>query len=330
MLGPWWGQGEDADAVSLLTGIKAQDPNTTFAPGLHPDQPRAAGVRPGAGLPVDDGSPRRWPRPSAADQVVLALGETREMSGEAAARTDLDLPGEQQELIDAIKATGKPFVVVLFNGRPLTLPRSAATSPAILEAWFPGVEAGNAVADVLFGKVNPGGKLPVSFPQRLGQVPIYYNHEPTGRPCDVDPEVQLALPRPAVVRPAVRLRLRAELHDVLGLEPAAELDRRLAPRDGDGLGRRHEHRRRRGRRGRAALPPRPGREHLAAGPPTARLRAGHARAGRDRGRSRSRSTRPTSGSTTTAGRFVVEPGQIDVYAGDSSSATLTKSLTVTQ
>ena len=76
-------------------------------------------------------------------------------------------------------------MVVLFNGRPLTLTNVAASSPAILEAWFPGVEAGNAVADVLFGKVNPGGKLPVSFPRVLGQIPIYYNHEPTGRPCDV-------------------------------------------------------------------------------------------------------------------------------------------------
>ena len=106
------------------------------------------------------------------------------MSGEAAARSDIDLPGRQQELIDAIKATGKPFVVVLFNGRPLTLEKVDAQAPAILEAWFPGVQAGNAVADVLFGKVNPGGKLPVTFPRRLGQVPIYYNHEPTGRPCD--------------------------------------------------------------------------------------------------------------------------------------------------
>jgi Glycosyl hydrolase family 3 C-terminal domain len=90
----------------------------------------------------------------------------------------------EQELIDQIKATGKPFVVVLFNGRPLTLANVAASSPAILEAWFPGVEAGNAAADVLFGKVNPGGKQPVSFPRTLGQIAIYYNHEPTGRPCD--------------------------------------------------------------------------------------------------------------------------------------------------
>ena len=121
----------------------------------------------------------------AADQVVLALGETREMGGEAEARSNIDLPGRQQELIDAIKATGKPFTVVLFNSRPLTLSKVDAASPAILEAWFGGVEAGNAVADVLFGKVNPGGKLPVSFPRNVGQIPIYYNHEPTGRPCDV-------------------------------------------------------------------------------------------------------------------------------------------------
>ena len=117
---------------------------------------------------------------------MLALGETREMSGEAESRSTLDLPGRQEELIQAIKATGKPFVVVLFNGRPLALEDMVDDAPAILEAWFPGVQAGHAVADVVFGKVNPGGKLPVSFPCRVGQVPIYYNHEPTGRPCNQD------------------------------------------------------------------------------------------------------------------------------------------------
>ena len=115
---------------------------------------------------------------------MLALGETRAHSGEANSRSEIDLPGRQEELIQAIKATGKPFVVVLFNGRPLTLEGVVGEAPAILEAWFPGVQAGHSVADVVFGKVNPGGKLPVSFPRRVGQVPIYYNHEPNGRPCD--------------------------------------------------------------------------------------------------------------------------------------------------
>ncbi|MEA2283639.1 MAG: beta-glucosidase [Solirubrobacteraceae bacterium] len=182
MLGPWWGQGRDADAVSVFQGIKAQNPNTTYTPGCTMsnndlDDP-ANECASTAGFPAAVAAAR------AADQVVLALGETREMSGEAESRSNLDLPGRQQELIDAIAATGKPFTVVLFNGRPLTLTQVAASSPAILEAWFGGVETGNAVADVLFGKVNPGGKLPVSFPRRVGQVPIYYNHEPTGRPCD--------------------------------------------------------------------------------------------------------------------------------------------------
>ena len=159
----------------------------------------------------------------AADQVVLALGETREMSGEAAARSTLDLPGRQEELIRAIKATGKPYVVVLFNGRPLALEDVVDDTPALLEAWFPGVQAGPAVADVVFGKVNPGGKLPVSFPRRLGQVPIYYNHERTGRPVQPGREVELAAPRHPELLAALRVRLRAQLHDVRGLEPAAEL-----------------------------------------------------------------------------------------------------------
>jgi beta-glucosidase len=185
MLGPWWGRGEDKDAVSVFTGIKAQSPSATFTPGcerknLEPpqndDETDVCGDTSGFAAAVAAAQ--------AADQVVLALGETREMSGEAASRSLIGLPGKQQELIDAIKATGKPFVVVLFNGRPLTLGDAVASSPAMLEAWFPGVEAGNSVADVVFGTVNPGGKLPVSFPRRVGQVPIYYNHEPTGRPCD--------------------------------------------------------------------------------------------------------------------------------------------------
>ena len=222
MLGPWWGVGRDADAVTVFDGINEQSPGATYAEGCklsntEPPHDRSGGLR--LGRRVRGGGRGR----QAADQVVLALGETREMSGEAAARSTLDLPGRQEELIRAIKATGKPYVVVLFNGRPLALEDVVGDTPALLEAWFPGVQAGPAVADVLFGKVNPGGKLPVTFPRRLGQVPIYYNHEPTGRPCNADVEVQLAPPRHPELLAAVRVRLRPQLHDVRGLGPAAEL-----------------------------------------------------------------------------------------------------------
>jgi beta-glucosidase len=182
MLGPWWGQGRDQDAVSMLTGVKKQDPNTTFTAGCtlsNNDLYDPAGEC----ATVDHAAVKAAAQ--SADQVVLALGETREMSGEAESRSNLHLPGNEQQIIDDVAATGKPFAVVLFNGRPLDLTDVAASSPAILEAWFGGVEAGDAVADVLFGKVNPGGKLPASFPRSVGQVPIYYDHEPTGRPCDV-------------------------------------------------------------------------------------------------------------------------------------------------
>jgi beta-glucosidase len=186
MLGPWWGRGQDDEAVSLIEGMQLQNKNTTFVQGCtivdkDPPDNSPADV---CGSP--DGFADAVTAAKGADQIVLALGESRGQSGEAAARSDIDLPGLQQELIDQIAALNKPFVVVLFNGRPLTLSKVAAASPAILEAWFPGTEAGNAVADVLFGKVNPGGKLPASFPRTIGQVPIYYNHEPTGRPCDVN------------------------------------------------------------------------------------------------------------------------------------------------
>ncbi|MET0510521.1 MAG: beta-glucosidase BglX [Thermoleophilaceae bacterium] len=183
MLGPWWGRGDDNDAVSLFEGMRAQNPNTTFTAGCTISHSDLWDPENECESDLDIAAATR--AAMAADQVVLALGETREMSGEAESRSTLDLPGRQEELIAAIKATGKPFAVVLFNGRPLTLEEVYADSPAILEAWFPGVEAGNAVADVVYGKVNPGGKLPVSFPRNVGQVPIYYNHKPTGRPCDI-------------------------------------------------------------------------------------------------------------------------------------------------
>ena len=183
MLGPWWGRGDDNDVVSLLTGVREQSPGATFAQGCTLSNTEPPHDDP-EGCGSDAGFAEAVATAQAADQVILAVGETREMSGEAAARSNIDLPGRQEELIEAVVATGKPVAVVLFNGRPLALENIVDTSPAILEAWFPGVQAGHGVADVLFGEVNPGGKLPVSFPRRVGQVPIYYNHEPTGRPCD--------------------------------------------------------------------------------------------------------------------------------------------------
>ena len=184
MLGPWWGRGDDNDVVTVLKGIDDQNTApTTFSQGCELSHTEVPHTDP-EGCGSSAGFARAMSVARAADQVVLALGESREMSGEANARSTLDLPGRQEELLKAVVGTGKPVAVVLFSGRPLALENIVSESPAILEAWFPGVEAGNAVADVVFGKVNPGGKLPASFPYRVGQVPIYYNHEPAGRPCN--------------------------------------------------------------------------------------------------------------------------------------------------
>jgi beta-glucosidase len=116
------------------------------------------------------------------DVIVAALGEAAEMTGEASSRSDINLPENQKELLKALLETGKPVVLVLFTGRPLSLTWENANVPAILNVWFSGTEAGNAIADVLLGKVNPSGKLTATFPQNVGQIPIYYNHKNTGRP----------------------------------------------------------------------------------------------------------------------------------------------------
>ena len=119
----------------------------------------------------------------AADVVILALGESAAMSGEAGSRANLDLPGNQQQLLEAVVAAGKPVVLLIFSGRPLVLDWAARHVPAIIEVWFPGTEAGNAITSVLNGDVSPSGKLPMSFPRALGQEPLYYNQFPTGRPA---------------------------------------------------------------------------------------------------------------------------------------------------
>jgi beta-glucosidase len=122
-----------------------------------------------------------------ADVAILALGEsTNWMEGEAASRATLGFTGAQQQLLEAVVATGKPVILVVLAGRPLELKWAASHVPAILEAWSPGIEAGHAVADVLFGDVNPSGKLPASLPRAVGQEPLYYAQLPTGRPAHGD------------------------------------------------------------------------------------------------------------------------------------------------
>ncbi|MBS1562886.1 MAG: glycoside hydrolase family 3 C-terminal domain-containing protein, partial [Bacteroidetes bacterium] len=117
-----------------------------------------------------------------ADIIVAVVGEAADMSGEASSRSDISLPQSQQRLLQELKKTGKPLVIVLFNGRPMTLTRENEQADAFLDAWFGGTEAGNAIADVLFGDYNPSGKITTSFPRSVGQIPIYYNHKNTGRP----------------------------------------------------------------------------------------------------------------------------------------------------
>jgi beta-glucosidase len=127
---------------------------------------------------------------NAADITIMVLGEGEYMSGEAHSRAYLDLPGRQQELLEAVVATGKPVVVVLMSGRPLTIPWMDKNVPAILQAWHGGLRTGRAVADLLFGLANPSGRLTASWPRTIGQVPLYYSQKNTGRPKSAGGVVQ--------------------------------------------------------------------------------------------------------------------------------------------
>jgi beta-glucosidase len=326
MLGPWWGAGRDSDAVTVLDGIDQQSPGATYAEGCKLSNTEPPHTDP-EGCGSDAGFAEAVAVARAADQVVLALGETREMSGEAAARSTLDLPGRQEELLRAIKATGKPVAVVLFNGRPLALEDVVDDAPAMLEAWFPGVQAGPAVADVVFGKVNPGGKLPVSFPRRLGQTPIYYNHEPTGRPCN--PEVKwnsryrdIPSCSPLFVFghglsyttfEVSNLRLSASTVSKNGRLRASVTVTNTGSRKGDEVVQLYLH------------------DPVASiSQPVRRLR-GFQRVTLNPGQTRTVTftlDKSDFGFYDNRGRFVVEPGQIDVYAGNSSNADMTRSFTV--
>jgi beta-glucosidase len=327
MVGPWWGRGDDSEKVTVLEGIRAQSPGATYAegcklPGNEPPQYDEAEDCP------DTSFADAVAVASAADQVVLAVGETRFHSGEAASRSVLDLPGNQEQLIAAIKATGKPMAVVLFNGRPLTLDGVKGVAPAILEAWFPGVQAGNSVADVVFGKVNPGGKLPVSFPRRVGQVPIYYNHEPTGRPCDVtqkynsrhrdiescDPEYVFGYGLSYSEFEVTNLRLSRTSVSPKGSLTASIDVRNVAGPAGDEVVQLYLN------------------DPVASiSQPVRRLR-GFERVTLAPGQQKTvtfKVDRSDFGFYDNSGRYVVEPGRIDLYAGNSSKATMKQSFTVT-
>ena len=172
-LGPWACLGDLENVVTVLEGVKAKVSSNTkvlYAKGCEIE---------GTGT---EGFEEAAEKAKAAEVAIVVVGENRDMSGEAASRSSLDLPGVQEELVKTVLDTGTPVVEVLMNGRPLSISWSAEHVPAILEAWFPGIQAGYAVADVVFGEYNPGGKLPVTFPRTVGQVPIYYNHKNTGRP----------------------------------------------------------------------------------------------------------------------------------------------------
>ncbi|MDI6535467.1 beta-glucosidase BglX [Pantoea ananatis] len=193
VMGSWSAAGVAKQSVSLLQGMKnATEGKATllYAKGANVSDNK--GIQDFLNMyepavAVDPRSPQAMideavEKAKQADVIVAAVGEAQGMAHEASSRSNLMIPPSQQKLLAALKATGKPLVIVLMNGRPLTLVDEDRMADAMLETWFSGTEGGNAIADVLFGDYNPSGKLPMSFPRSVGQIPIYYNHLPTGRP----------------------------------------------------------------------------------------------------------------------------------------------------
>ena len=173
-LGSWRARGDAADVMTLRAALQAAHPDVVYASGADSRSDDERGLAEAVRAAEN------------ADMVVLAIGEDYDWSGEARSRSSLELPGAQQALFDALEATGKPVVVVLTGGRPLAVPEVAERADAVLAAWLLGVEAGPAIVSTLFGENNPGGKLPASFPRTTGQVPVNYDHLPSGRPADPD------------------------------------------------------------------------------------------------------------------------------------------------
>jgi beta-glucosidase len=175
MTGAWGGAGTDHDVITVRQALEERAKRTggtlVYAKGTEIEGASQAGFD-AAVLAARD-----------ADVAIVALGESGSMSGEAGSRAYLNLPGNQEQLLEAVVATGKPVVLLIFSGRPLVVDWAQKHVPAMIEAWFPGTEAGHAIANVLYGDVSPSGKLPMSIPRAVGQEPLYYNQFPTGRPA---------------------------------------------------------------------------------------------------------------------------------------------------
>ena len=194
--GSWMVFGHTPAAVTVLEGMRARLPEAKVAYAPGPEIRRDIASFFDDMLPGDNKKPAQTPEQAEAafqtavdtarnaDVIVMVLGENADMAGEAASRASLDLPGRQEELLKAVVALGKPVVLVLLNGRPLSIGWAAENVPAILEAWEPGSEGGHAIADILFGDVNPGGKLPVTFPRKAGHAPLYYARDLSHQPED--------------------------------------------------------------------------------------------------------------------------------------------------
>ena len=196
MMGSWAANGQPAQSVTVYDGLRTalgEQGQLVYARGanitddqkvvdylnfLNFDAPEVTNDTRPAQVMIDEAVKAAHQ----ADVVVAVVGESRGMSHESSSRTELDIPASQRALIDALKTTGKPLVLVLMNGRPLTIDTQQQQADAVLETWFSGTEGGNAIADVLFGDYNPSGKLPITFPRSVGQIPTYYNHLSIGRP----------------------------------------------------------------------------------------------------------------------------------------------------